>query len=167
MARFNRREHIGLYVLASLSNLFISIPEYLGVRSALLAFLPVRGMIMSLISSYGTSLGLVFDLLWTSAIFEGILAILVIALAACSILDRGWRVLYIFSGMFLSGFNGYWLGARFLRALDWISLLQNHGVAPTDVYSSLFWFGLGATVCFVGMILVLRRGYDNLLLAKK
>jgi len=29
-------------------------------------------------------------------------------------------------------------------------------------YSSLFWFGLGATICYVLMILILRKSYGKL-----
>jgi len=62
----------------------------------------------------------------------------------------------------VSGFVGYWLGARFLVVLEWISTLQNNRVDSSDAYASLFWFGLASTIFYLAMILVLRKSYGNL-----
>ena len=70
--------------------------------------------------------------------------------------------MYIFSGLVISGFVGYWLGAKFLRTLGWVSQLENNGISAMGVYSDLFWFGLAAAMCYVTMILVLRKSYDKL-----
>ena len=166
LSRFNRREHAAVYGLASLSNLLLSIPEYLAVRTAAESFLPLQGISADLISTYGVNLGLFLDLLWTSAVFQVVLVAPVLSLAACTIPERKWRVLYIFSGMFLSGFTGYWLSARFLRTLGWVSILENSGVQYAGVYSDTFWLGLGSAASYVAMILVLRRAYDRLVIDK-
>jgi len=160
------REHAAIYVLATLSNLLLSVPEYLGVQQAIASYVPVDPGTRQLVSSYGVSRGLALDFLWTFAIFQAVLTVIMFGLTQVPRLSRGWRVPYIFSGMVISGFVGYWLGAKFLRSLSWVSLLQNNGVDSSGVYADLFFFGLGATVCYVSMILVLRRSYDKLLEAR-
>ena len=159
---FNLKEHAAILVLASLANLFLSIPEYLAVRQAIVSYVPVDMSTAHLVSVYGLDLGLDLDFLWTLAIFQAVLVVIVILTATTPYLKRGWRVAYVFSGMVVSGFVGYWLGAKFLRALSWISLIENNGVDASTVYSELFWFGLAAAFCYVTVILVLRKSYDRL-----
>ena len=74
----NLREHVSLYVLATASNLFLSIPEYIAVRTAVLSHLPVEGSTAGFISSYGIGLGLTLGFLWTLLIFQAFLAVLVL-----------------------------------------------------------------------------------------
>jgi len=100
--------------------------------------------------------------IWTLLAFQGLLAVLVLTLVGTALIEKGWRVLYIFSALIISGFVGYWLGVRFLETLSWISTLQNSGIDSSGVYSDLFWYGLGATIFYVAMILVLRRSYNKL-----
>jgi len=166
LSQHNSREHASVYVLATASNLFLSIPEYLAVRTAVLSYLPLEGSTAGFISSYGIRLGLTFEFLWTLLIFQAFLAVLVLTAAASSLIGKGWRWVYVFSALVLSGFVGYWLGERFLLTLSWVSLLQNAGVDSSGVYSELFWYGLGATICYVIMILVLRRSYNRLVTMK-
>ena len=161
----NAREHLTIYLLATLSNLFLSIAEYLAVREAVASYLPLDPSTARLIATYGTSLGLGLDFLWTLAIFQAILTVIVLAMTLVPLINKGWRVLYIFAGLVISGFVGYWLGAKFLRTLSWVSLLENNGTNAMGVYSDLFWFGLAATICYVAMILVLRKSYDKLVTA--
>lgn len=160
--RANAREHLTIYLLATLSNLFLSIAEYLAVRQAVASYLPLDPGTARLIANYGTSLGLGLDFLWTLTIFQALLTIIVLTMTLVPLINRGWRVLYIFSGLVISGFVGYWLGAKFLRTLSWVSQLENSGVNAMGVYSDLFWFGLAAAMCYVTMILVLRKSYDKL-----
>ncbi len=162
LSRFNAREHVAVYILASISNILLTIPQYLAVYSAVHSYLPVQGSTAGLIARYGVSLGVVFDFIATVLVFQGILAVLVLTVAASSNARTGWRWLYALSAAFVTGYVGYWLGAKFLRDLEWVSLLQNSGIDSSGVYSSLFWFGLGATICYVGMILVLRKSYGKL-----
>ena len=163
LGRFNFREHVGVYVLATMADFLLSIPEYLAVRSAFASNLPVKGSVTSFVSAYGLSLGIMVDLLWRVLVFQVLLLVLVMVVAATSLVQKGWRWLYVFGAMMICGFVGYWIGAEFLRTLDWISVLQNSGSEASGVYSALFWFGLGSAVSYVGMILVLRRSYDKLM----
>ena len=149
-----------------MSNLFLSIPEYLAVRQALVSYVPVDPSTGHLVSVYGLDLGLDLDFLWTLAIFQAILVIIVVLTATTPYLKSGWRVAYVLSGIIVSGFVGYWLGAKFLRALGWISLLRNSGADASTVYSELFWFGLAGSICYVALIVLLRKSYDRLVSAR-
>lgn len=155
-----------VYTLATISNLLLSIPEYLAVRSAALSFIPLDSGTARLVASYGIGLGLVLDFLWTLLIFQGILAIVSLALIGSALIEKGWRWLYVLAGVIVTAFVGYWIGSKFLLTLNWISLLQNSGIDSSIIYTELFWFGLGTSVCYVIMILVLRRSYDSLVLTK-
>jgi hypothetical protein len=163
LGRFNAREHAAVYVLATLSNLLLSIPEYLAVRSAYASSLPVKGSVAGFVAAYGLSFGIALDWVWTLLVFQALLTVLVLAVAATSLAEKGWRWFYVFGAMMICGFVGYWIGAKFLTTLGWVSLLQNSGTDASGLYSALFWFGLGAAVCYVVTILVLRRSYDKLM----
>jgi hypothetical protein len=106
--------------------------------------------------------GISLALLLSSLAFEGILSVLVVALALSAIVKTGRRLAYTFSSVVISAFVGYWLGSKFLVVLEWISTLQTNRVDISDSYSSLFWFGLAASICYVLMILTLRKSYGKL-----
>jgi hypothetical protein len=156
------REHLGIYVLASLSNAFLTVSQYLAVSAAVASYLPVDPGTSALIASYGRGPGIFLALFLNSLVFQGILAVLIATLALSAIVKTGWRWAYTFSGVIISGFVGYWLGAKFLVILEWISTLQNNQVDSSNPYSGLFWLGLAASICYVLMILFLRRSYDRL-----
>jgi len=159
----NLREHLGVYVLASASNAFLTTSQYLAVSAAAASYLPLDPGTSALVTSYGRGPGIVLALLLNSILFQGILAVLVVTLALSAIVKTGWRWAYAFSAVIVSGFVGYWLGARFLVILEWISTLQNNRVDSSTEYTSLFWFGLAATVCYPAMVIVLRKSYAELL----
>jgi hypothetical protein len=156
------REHLPIYILASLSNAFLAASQYLAVYAAVASYLPVDSGTSALITGYGRSPGIVLALLLNSLVFQGILAVLVVTLALAAIVKTGWTWVYVFSGVVISGFVGYWVGVRFLIVLDWISTLQSNRIDSSNSYSSLFWFGLAASICYVLMILVLRKSYGKL-----
>ena len=156
------RENSGIYVLASLSNAFLIISQYLAVSAAVASYLPVDSATAVLVASYGRGLGIGLALFLNSLVFQGILAVLVALLALASIVNTEWKWAYAFSGVVVSGFVGYWLGAKFLAILEWISTLQDNRVDSSNPYAGLFWFGLAATICYLAMIVVLRKSYGKL-----
>ena len=158
----NLREHLSVYVLASFSNVFLSMSQYLAISSAAASYLPVDPGTAALITSYGRGPGIALALVENSLVFQGILAVLVAALVMSSATGTGWRWAYAFSGVVISSFVGYWLGTKFLSILDWISTLLNNRVDSSNTYAGLFWFGLASTICYVLMILVLRRTLGKL-----
>lgn len=162
LGRYNAQEHLTAYLLATASNLLISIPLYTAARAGAIGLLSPGGSTGRFISAYGIGWGITVDFFWTLLVFQCILAILVLTIAGASLMEKGWRGPYAFSALVTAGFVGYWLGARFLQTLDWVSLLQNSGIDSRGIYSDLFWYGLGATIFYVAMILVLRRSYNKL-----
>ncbi len=162
LLRVNAREHLGIYVLATLANLLISVPQYLAVNTALELAINPNGTTASLISQYGSSTGLVLDFLRSGLIFQGVMAVLVMGLVGAASSRRGWRWQYALTGVFISTYLAYHLGGKFQNALGWIGVLETSGVNISRVYGDLFWFGLGTTICYLLVILVLRRSYGKL-----
>ena len=162
LLRSNGREHLAIYSLATLANFLLLVPQYIAVNIALeLAVIP-KGTTASLIAQYGSRTGLILDFLRSGLIFQGVIAVLVIGLAGAATSRRGWRWQYPLTGVFVSTYLAYHLGGKFLNALGWIGVLETSGVNVSDVYGDLFWFGLGTTICYLLVILVLRRSYGKL-----
>ncbi len=166
LLRVNAREHLSIYILASLANVLLSIPQYFAVNTALELGINPRGTTASLISHYGSSNGLVLDFLRSGLIFQGLMAILVVGLVGSASSRRGWRWQYALTGVFISTYLAYHLGGKFLNALGWIGVLETSGVNVSGVYGDLFWFGLGTTICYLLVILVLRGSYGKLAMGR-
>jgi hypothetical protein len=166
LLRVNSREHLAIYALASLANFLLSVPQYLAVNTALELGINPTGMTASLIAQYGSSTGLVLDFLRSGLIFQGVTAVLVIGLVGSASSRRGWRWQYVLTGVFISTYLAYHLGGKFLNALGWIGVLETSGVNGSGVYGDLFWFGLGATISYLFVILVLRRSHGKLLMSR-
>ena len=94
------------------------------------------------------------------------MAVLVIGLPWSASSRRGWGWQYVLTGVFISTYLAYHLGGKFLNALGWIGVLETSGVNVSGVYGDLFWFGLGTTICYLLVILVLRRSYGKLAIGK-
>jgi len=94
------------------------------------------------------------------------MAVLVIGLPGSASSRRGWGWQYVLTGVFISTYLAYHLGGKFLNALGWIGVLETSGVNVSGVYGDLFWFGLGTTICYLLVILVLRRSYGKLAIGK-
>ncbi len=158
----NSREHLVIYALATLANLLLSIPQYLAVNTALELAVNPKGATASLIAQFGSSNGLVLDFLRSGLIFQGVMGILVIGLVGAASSQRSWKWQYPLTGVFVSMYLAYHLGGKFLNALGWIGVLETSGVNVSNVYGDLFWFGLGTTICYLLVILVLKRSYGKL-----
>ncbi len=117
-------------------------------------------------AQYGSSTGLVLDFLRSGLIFQGLIAVLVVGLVGSASSRRRWRWQYALTGVFISTYLAYHLGGKFLNALAWIGVLETSGVNVSGVYGDLFWFGLGTTICYLLVILVLRRSYGKLRLGR-
>jgi hypothetical protein len=145
-----------------MSNFFLTAAQYLAVSSAVASYLPVDPGTSELIAIYGRGPGIVISVLPGSLVFQGILLVLVLTLALSAVARTRWSWAYPFLGFVVSGFVGTWIGAKFLGALEWVSTLQNNRIDSSGPYSGLFWFGLAASICYVLMILLLRRSYGRL-----
>jgi hypothetical protein len=162
LVRVNAREHLAIYALATLANFLLSIPQYLAVNTALELGINPNGTTATLVGQYGSSTGLVFDFLRSGLIFQGVVAVLVMGVIGSASSRRSWRWQYALTGVFISTYLAYHLGGKFLNALGWIGVLETSGVNVSGVYEDLFWFGLGTTICYLLVILVLRRSYGKL-----
>jgi len=160
--RVNAREHLAIYALATLANFLLSVPQYLAVNTALELGINPNGTTAGLTSRYGTSTSLVLDFLRSGLIFQGVIAVLVIGLPWSASSRKGSRWQYALTSVFISTYLAYHLGGKFLNALGWIGVLETSGVNVSGVYGDLFWFGLGTTICYLLVILVLRRSYGKL-----
>jgi hypothetical protein len=156
------REHLTVYVLASLANILLSIPQYLAVSTALELGINPKGSTAGLINQYGSNTGLTLDFLRSTLIFQGIIAILIMGIVGSMLSRRRWRWQYVATSFLVSAYLAYHLGGKFVNALGWIGLLETSGVNVSGVYADLFWFGLGTTICYLLVILVLRRSYGRL-----
>ena len=90
------------------------------------------------------------------------MAVLVVGLVGSASSRRGWRWQYVLTSALVSLYLAYHLGGKFLNALGWIGVLDTSSVNVSGVYADLFWFGLGTTICYLLVILVLRRSYGKL-----
>src|SRR5207244_10823921 len=78
------REHLGVYLLASLSNAFLASSQYLAVSSAVASYLPVDSGTATLIAAYGPGLGIFVAVFLNSLVFQEIIAAMVVFLFLCS-----------------------------------------------------------------------------------
>jgi hypothetical protein len=163
LLRINAREHLTIYALASLANVLLSLPQYLAVNTALELSINPKGSTASLINHYGSSTGLTLDFLRSAFIFQGIIAILVMGVAGSMLSRRRWRPQYVATSSLVSAYLAYHLGGKFVNALGWIGLLETSGINASGIYADLFWFGLGTTICYLLVILVLRKSYGRLM----
>ena len=163
LLKVNAREHLAIYSLATLANLLLSLQQYLAVNDAFKLGINPNGSTASLIAQYGSSTGLALDFLRSGLIFQGLMAVLVLGLVGAASSRTGWRWQYALTGVLVSTYLAYHLGGKFLNALGWIGVLENSGVNISGVYGDLFWFGLGTTICYLLLILVLRKSYGKLL----
>src|SRR5438105_15047126 len=85
------REHLGVYLLASLSNAFLASSKYLAVASAVASYLPVDSGTATLIAAYWPGLRFFLALLLNSLVLQGILAALVLLLFRSTARQSCWR----------------------------------------------------------------------------
>ena len=60
------------------------------------------------------------------------------------------------------GYVGYMLGIGFLTSLGWTSVIASMNVDVSPILQSYYLFNLGAAICYLGVVLVLRRTYTRL-----
>jgi len=162
----NRREHLQVYILASAANALLSLGQFFAIDSALGIRISQQSTVASLLGYDGSRTSLVMDYVQTGLIFQGITAVLIIGVlwAVVSRARRKWP--YAMTGLVISSYVGYVLGQRFLDTLQWVELDITFGVNSSDAYSDLVWFGLGATICYFLMIMVLNTSYGKLVLER-
>jgi len=159
----NRRDYIIGYGLASVSYLLILIPQYntLDRIMALNARIP-ESSISILIQTYGSMLGVQLSILSVVLAFQAISGVLLLATSRMGRARTAWRGKYIITSMSFIGYVGYSLGVGFLTSLGWASILASMNIDVSPILQSFYLFNLGAAICYLGLVLVLRRTYTRL-----
>ena len=60
------------------------------------------------------------------------------------------------------GYVGYMLGIGFLTSLGWTSVIASMNVDVSPILQSYYLFNLEAAICYLRVVLVLRRTYTRL-----
>ena len=159
----NRRDYIIGYGLASVSYLLILIPQYntLDRIMALNARIP-ESSISILIQTYGSMLGVQLSILSVVLAFQAISGVLLLLTSIMGRARKAWRGKYVITSMSSIGYVGYSLGVGFLTSLRWASILASMNVDVSPILQSYYLFNLGAAICYLGVVLVLRRTYTRL-----
>jgi len=163
VARLNRRDYIVAYASASAAYLLILIPQYNTVERILSmnARIP-ESFLSSLIQVYGPVLGVQLSILSTVIAYQAISGVLLLLTSRMSRTPAAWRLKYMIASVSSIGYVGYSLGIGFLTSLGWTSVLASMNVDVSPILQSYYMFNLGAAICYLAIVLVLRRTYARL-----
>jgi hypothetical protein len=153
-----------VYLLASAANALLSLGQFFAIDSALGVRISQQSTVASLLGYDGSRNGLWIDFVWMGLVFQGVTAILVIGILWAGVSRARWGWPYALTAVVISSYVGYVLGEKFLDTLAWVKLDVAFGVISSDAYSDLIWFGLGATICYFLMIMVLNKSYGKIVL---
>lgn len=159
----NRRDYVIGYALASVSYLLILIPQYSTVERilAMNARIP-ESSVSTLVQMYGPMLGVQLSILSAVFAFQAISAVLLLLTSRMGRARKSWRGKYIITSTSFIGYLGYSLGIGFLTSLGWTSILASMNIDVSPILQSYYLFNLGAAICYLGVVLVLRRTHTRL-----
>jgi hypothetical protein len=163
LLQVNKREHLEVYVLASVANALLSLGQFFAVYSARGIRISQQTTVASLLGYDGSRSTLWMDFVRSGLIFQGIMAVLVIGVLGATISKARWNWPYALTGVVLSSYVAFVLGGKFLDMLEWVQLDHSFGVPS---YADLIVFGLGSTICYFLMILVLNKSYGKLVVER-
>lgn len=144
IARLTLREHLAIYVTASLANILLLIP----------------------ISQFADRAGTGANLVLTVGLHQLLLGVLVALLMVSGSIPKTWRWQYVATGFLVGGYVAFRLSDRFLDGLEIINTLAGRGVSIGGMVPSLYSYGLGAAAMFTGMVLAMRSAYGRILSAR-
>src|SRR2546425_10915596 len=107
-------------------------------------------------------LGVQLSILFAAIVFELISGALLFLTSRMGRAREGWRWKYMIVSVSFIGYVGYMLGIGFLTSLGWTSVLASMNVDVSPILQSYYLFNLGAAICYLGIVLVLRRTYTQL-----
>ena len=107
-------------------------------------------------------LGVQLSILSTVSAFQVISGAVLLLTSRMSRTPAAWRLKYIIASVSFIGYVGYSLGIGFLTSLGWTSILAGVNVDVSPILQSYYLFNLGAAICYLGIVLVLRRTYTRL-----
>ena len=163
VTQLNRRDYIVAYASASVAHLLILIPQYNTVERILSmnARIP-ESFLSSLVQVYGPMLGVQLRILCAVSAFQIISGVLLLLTSRMGRARAAWRWKYMIGSVSFIGYVGYSLGIGFLTSLGWTSILASMNVDVSPILQSYYTFNLGAAICYLGIVLVLRRTYTHL-----
>src|SRR5713101_3258114 len=163
VTRLNRRDYNVAYASASIAYLLILIPQYNTVERimSMNARIP-ESFLNSLVQIYGPVLGVQLSILSTVIAFQVISGVLLLLASRTGRTRAAWRWKYMIASVSFIGYVGYSLGIGFLTSLGWTSILASMNVDVSPILQSYYLFNLGAAICYLAIVLVLRRTYTRL-----
>ncbi len=162
----SRREHLEVYLLASVANALLSLGQFFAVYSALGVRIDQQSTVASLLGYDGPRTGLWIDFVKTGLVFQGVITILVIGVLGATFSSVRGKWPYALAALAISSYVAYVLSGKFLAMMGWVELDVSFGVTPSYVQSGLVWFGLGAVICYFLMIMVLNKSYGKLVMQR-
>src|SRR3989442_5529589 len=159
----NRRDYIIAYALASFSYLLILIPQFNTVEGllAMNARIP-DSSVSTLVQIYGPMRGVQLSILSAVIVFQLISGALIFLTSRMGRARAGWRWKYMIVSVSFIGYVGYMLGIGFLTSLGWTSVIASMNVDVSPILQSYYLFNLKAAICYLRVVLVLRRTYTRL-----
>ena len=144
LAAVAAKEQILAYVLASISNIVLLIPQWqLAARAGITVEIPV-----------------------SVALYQVLIGVLLVLLAISGTIRKRWKWQYGMIGLLTAGYVGYRLSTKFVAGLEAVSRIASSGASVAGDVPTLYSYGLGAALAYTGMILVMRRSYNKLVTYK-
>src|SRR2546428_9555090 len=107
-------------------------------------------------------LGVQLSILSTVSAFQVISGAVLLLTSRMGRTQAVWRWKYMIASVSFIGYVGYSLGVGFLTSLGWASILASMNIDVSPILQSFYLFNLGAAICYLGLVLVLRRTYTRL-----
>jgi hypothetical protein len=159
----NRQDYAAAFVLATVAYTLVLIPQYNTAEQVLLMHVQIpESSVSSLVQAYGPILGVMLSILFSVVAFPLISGLLLLLTSRMGRARRSWRWKYMITSMSFIGYVGYSLGVAFLTSLGWASIIAGMNVDVSAILQSYYLFNLGAAICYLGIVLVLRRTYTRL-----
>jgi len=106
--------------------------------------------------------GVQLSILSAVIVFELISGALLFLTSRMGRARAGWRWKYMIVSVSFMGYVGYMLGIGFLTSLGWTSVIASMNVDVSPILQSYYLFNLEASICYLRVVLVLRRTYTRL-----
>jgi uncharacterized membrane protein len=136
----NLREHLTIYLLASLAN----------------------GLLLFEQSQLASRAGLPVDIVGIALFQQLVMGILILGVLAASYSRTHRRWFYVIASILLAAYSGSRIASAFSASLELVRPLESKGIPISDYQGGFYLLALGAAISYVLMILLLRRAYGRL-----
>jgi len=161
--RENRRDYFLAYVLATIANLLVLIPQYFTtLKLVMLEGASQFALIVFWSNSYPLWASVLASLLPSVVIFQLIMAAIMVWTSRVGDTRPGWRWKFRILSMIFVVYVGLVLGLDFLGSLSVASALSSLNQDISPVLQTFYVFNLGAAICYLALVLAMRRAYTTL-----